>query len=248
MSIKIHDGYRFKGSLMDLYAILENLRDTYYNKAVSFAQEFKHRFIIQALYLPKYITIEEFKELYKLQEEDLSTPISLIAEDRIMKFFEKHAKLNDINIYPHSSRELLLYPFLNSFFKKFINFEEHFEKYGYWNNSDKPKDVSSQQWRARGKKWEKILDKSGTFYEAGLSFHLLDSEYFIFENEVLDNIEEKNNIEYIEKNIRNIINPKKNTNFVFDKQLYNIDRKLINLSLRDLYTTKIYQSITGERG
>lgn len=38
-----------------------------------------------------------------------------------------------------------------------------FEDYGYWNNTDEPEDMTYEQWEARGKEWDSLLDKDGTF-------------------------------------------------------------------------------------
>lgn len=35
---------------------------------------------------------------------------------------------------------------------------EWIEKYEYWNNVDPPEEITCNQWEARGKKWEEILE------------------------------------------------------------------------------------------
>lgn len=32
------------------------------------------------------------------------------------------------------------------------------EEYSYWNNTDRPKEISSRMWRARGRTWDRVLD------------------------------------------------------------------------------------------
>lgn len=38
-----------------------------------------------------------------------------------------------------------------------------FEDYGYWNNTDEPEDMTYEEWQARGKEWDSLMDKDGTF-------------------------------------------------------------------------------------
>lgn len=37
-----------------------------------------------------------------------------------------------------------------------------FEEYGYWNNYDKPKNISEKEWEERAKDWDNLLNEKGT--------------------------------------------------------------------------------------
>jgi hypothetical protein len=47
------------------------------------------------------------------------------------------------------------------------------EDFSYWNSSDGPEDISEEEWRARGKKWDGLIPKS--VGDRGFYFNFVDS-------------------------------------------------------------------------
>ena len=50
--------------------------------------------------------------------------------------------------------------------------------YSYWNNSDRPDEVTARQWKARGQVWDRLFAESGIPSEVGLQHQIL-SDHFI---------------------------------------------------------------------
>lgn len=56
-------------------------------------------------------------------------------------------------------------------------YPEYAEDYSYWNNTDKPDEISNNEWRKRGRKWDELLGNS--LYFTGLNARASMSD-FIF--------------------------------------------------------------------
>lgn len=46
--------------------------------------------------------------------------------------------------------------------------------YGYWNNTDRPDNVSERAWRARGEQWDEVLGESGVPGHSGFAYDFID--------------------------------------------------------------------------
>lgn len=80
-----------------------------------------------------------------------------------------------------------------------------FEEYGYWNNHDKPKNISEKKWEERAKDWSNLLNKKGTL--GNLLLWKLDSKQpflsvLLSEDKTLETI---NNTERYERILQNEI-------------------------------------------
>jgi hypothetical protein len=53
--------------------------------------------------------------------------------------------------------------------------------YGYWNNTDKPKDISESEWEQRKHDWDKALPRIGVPKENGIVLHIVDAVEDIIE-------------------------------------------------------------------
>ena len=49
----------------------------------------------------------------------------------------------------------------------------------FWNNTDKPEDLTDQQWEKRALVWDAILSSSGVPAESMLTIRLIDSKFLI---------------------------------------------------------------------
>ena len=50
---------------------------------------------------------------------------------------------------------------------------EDVSDFSYWNNTDRPEDISESEWQARKKSWDKALDRT-TFGKSGFTFTIID--------------------------------------------------------------------------
>ncbi|MFF2053793.1 hypothetical protein ACFVU2_19470 [Leifsonia sp. NPDC058194] len=63
-----------------------------------------------------------------------------------------------------SDGRVLAVPFhMNAEYDKALAATGLFEEYGYWNNSDRPENLSNDQWRKRREDWDSVLDPDDTF-------------------------------------------------------------------------------------
>lgn len=53
------------------------------------------------------------------------------------------------------------YPYGESWTRERIQFPKWVEEYGYWNNTDKPGNLSDRQWDARRRNWDRALGAHG---------------------------------------------------------------------------------------
>lgn len=82
----------------------------------------------------------------------------------------------EVGIYPTKSKVLAI-PFINNdaLFKKFYELPG-IKDYGYWNNTDKPEDVTARQWTQRKKDWDSVLKGIGIPRENGPTMHIVSEE------------------------------------------------------------------------
>lgn len=74
------------------------------------------------------------------------------------------------------SRKILSVPICNN--ERLMNAlleNENITAYGYWNNTDKPDNVSNREWNTRKSDWDKALPGIGVLRENGFIFDLIDT-------------------------------------------------------------------------
>lgn len=115
-----------------------------------------------------------------------------LRQDYTKKFvFQEDTRLKqlfspkiEMGFYP-SRRGVMLIPFCEGDLhgvtvREYLNNLENCKPWRYWNNSDKPDDVSRREWRQRRDDWESLFDEPGNrcplFGEVGLTM-ILHSEY-----------------------------------------------------------------------
>jgi len=60
-------------------------------------------------------------------------------------------------LFAPANKKILIYPYYE-YREYFDLLKKYFKDYGYWNNSDKPEDVSEKNWNIRRKTWNDVLD------------------------------------------------------------------------------------------
>lgn len=107
----------------------------------------------------------------------------------------------------------------------------YIKEYGYWNNTDKPDELTEEEWDQRRSDWNEILDRSFFFTGSGISIDLPETKLRTFSN--LDNdglIEELNTSDNLHS-IRKKASTKILSDLVFSRNKAIIDESLNQGSL-----------------
>jgi hypothetical protein len=92
---------------------------------------------------------------------------------------------------PHN-KKILLFPYYEQ--HEYLGLlKKYFNDYGYWNNTDKPDDVSVKNWNVRRKSWNDVLDEKMLKYtllnpsDSVISLPYSSEEYSDFANKIISN-------------------------------------------------------------
>lgn len=215
MSTKIYDGYRIKNltekEFIEKYEYLKNIVEK--EAKISIQKEIAKIFY-NALdngygRAEDDITVLDYvKEEIKEAIEDLEKGFRAPNLDKDIGFSLKEYQ-GDLYLYLFSEDSTIT--------KLLLEKIENIEEFGYWNNTDKPDNVSEAHWEKRKKIWNTLLtsysfDKSGFssfYFFKSLDFlKNIDYAYDIFEN--IDFEERKK--EYVEFKTIILVDNKKNGN------------------------------------
>lgn len=161
MSTKIYNAYRYKGNAEDLFhelksirkIILESMLKAHYKCLVDFsvdafigvrdeARNLSRSNVEKLLaknHLHDWLSLfEDAKRSYKR----ISPAIDGLAT-RVFVFFHKRR---------------IFVKFSDSYFiDKIAKLSDRFEDIQYWDNSDRPENITARQWSTRAKLWEKLV-------------------------------------------------------------------------------------------
>jgi len=135
MSTKIYYGMVYNGSLMEAIETIQKWRNS----------------IEPNISIKDYSKIREMYEEIKRNLSELESTIQLIPYHDIVlaiPFFTEELYLFNRKENPMSFEKM---------YEKFMK-ETGFEEYGYWNNTDKPDDVSEDEWDERERVWDEVID------------------------------------------------------------------------------------------
>ena len=162
MSTKIYDGLKLKDPNADLFEIIPKII------APAIREEF-HRLSLELVTNHLSYVMCSPKALAKMKKD---TAIFFGAEEDWLerqKELGDHHFLNDplrfSVVFGRSHRgNILSVPFYekNKYFKA-LEGTGLFDKYGYWDNTDRPDEISKKVWNQRRDEWDSILSKNGTF-------------------------------------------------------------------------------------
>jgi len=173
MSIKIYEGFRMTGSLLENYRKLEGMRPWFqkasYNRYVRFiairaTEKLDHsvRSGEELAKAPIWLAIEEFKNRQKDIKDTHHRDPAVDFEARV-------------SLYPIANRSTL-----GIFWCDWFEWRHHFQtqpfiqEYGYWDNTDKPDNLSDNDWACREADWTRACLKTNmTFNSTGLEMDLM---------------------------------------------------------------------------
>lgn len=82
----------------------------------------------------------------------------------------------EVVLFPLKDKTLLMY-FGNSDLRKVVDNLPYLSDYHYQNQTDKPENVSEEEWNQRKKDWDEALSRDGIPTKHGLTVKLFDCEY-----------------------------------------------------------------------
>lgn len=168
MSIKIYSGFRYKGGggLRQCYERLHALRPQVHKMAVekhlSFVAEiakltFKRKQVTDRA--PLYVAMEMWRERTKAVKETGRRDPAVDVEFRV-------------SLYP-GSRSIIGIPWIDDHdWMEWFMGQPFIDEYGYWDNTDRPDEISAAAWRERKRRWQQVTEPDATFADIGMEMQL----------------------------------------------------------------------------
>ena len=193
MSTKIYNGLRIKYMTMqelipfskELRAQLEPIAKEEFLKSYTKMLEEAIVFIQTGVQIDS--CIHNYNELSALENPTFKD-VNRVIDKEIRQFIKANKSATTITesvsafdfdtslcVFP-LSRKILAVPICNN--ERLMNAlleNENITAYGYWNNTDKPDNVSNREWNTRKKDWDKALPSIGVLRENGFIFDLIDT-------------------------------------------------------------------------
>lgn len=193
MSTKIYNGLRIKYMTMqelipfskELRAQLEPIAKEEFLKSYTKMLEEAIVFIQTGVQIDS--CIHNYNELSALENPTFKD-VNRIIDKEIRQFIKANKSATTITesvsafdfdtslcVFP-LSRKILSVPICNN--ERLMNAlleNENITAYGYWNNTDKPDNVSNREWNTRKSDWDKALPGIGVLRENGFIFDLIDT-------------------------------------------------------------------------
>lgn len=212
MSTKIYNGYKItKMNLSELDSFCMDLRNKIFEKAKELCIQ---KIAITSSRFVSSLFLESF--------DDFPKEIVERSEKYTVLFAARKIYMNILQQEDTFKCSFVFYPFkkdiLATFHSAVAEFTDIFEKsekvkeYGYWNNTDKPENVSDKEWNKRKKDWDTIFNRNKNFYSIpiknGFLCDIINKDdyynlfsYFSFSN---SNDYDKNLNEYMQKILENV--------------------------------------------
>lgn len=95
-----------------------------------------------------------------------------LKEDRRSLLFDPHSFSMSLGRDEHNRRVLVLPYFGHEEYRQVLDASGMFEDYGYWDNTDRPEEVTAAHWAERGEAWERVLPAFCAPIETMLTFDL----------------------------------------------------------------------------
>lgn len=193
MSTKIYNGLRIKYMTMqelipfskELRAQLEPIAKEEFLKSYTKMLEEAIVFIQTGVQIDS--CIHNYNELSALENPTFKD-VNRVIDKEIRQFIKTNKSATTITesvsafdfdtslcVFP-LSRKILSVPICNN--ERLMNAlleNENITAYGYWNNTDKPDNVSNREWNTRKSDWDKALPGIGVLRENGFIFDLIDT-------------------------------------------------------------------------
>lgn len=190
MSMVITNGFKFKGTILELQQELLGLRKEVSQFLNQDLTEETQKYIARLVEFSKTLNEREFLDFIdsifpegKTDEEKKKTPIFTIGEMYLQKYKDWFVKEQTIIVYPYEENVFYLCPFGIKYLVTKMNEHPKFESFSYWDNTDEPEDVTIEEWKDRERIWNEIFERADTitFGNAGFQFKMYTEEVSIFE-------------------------------------------------------------------
>lgn len=161
MSTKLYDGLKLVDSAPDLFELTpllaEPIRAAFREASRELVAEELARHIdglkSSSTETPKGIVFGEVEDRWTDQQESLGSHHTLNDPLRFSIVFGRSDRGN-----------FLAYPFYREDrYRAALEATELFEDYHYQDQTDHPEEFTAEEWRARGKEWDSLLNAAGTF-------------------------------------------------------------------------------------
>lgn len=181
MSTKLYDGI-----------ILDISQDNFWDSISQIRQSINETFN----HLNKKLTIEYLKQSYiesalRKYRSEQGNPIQDDKEDHGLFFnaldkwkkedkeFFKNKLQCKVQIFePLEDGRILGYVFTNNEEKYYENLLKlpFIKEFGYWNNTDKPEELTDDEWNDRYEAWNAVLDRNVFFTDSGITVEIAESK------------------------------------------------------------------------
>ena len=205
MSIKIYNGYKFNGSMIHLWKILNNIKN---DVKEAETKEIFFKEIVETIHEIDYAKF--FKHQLNPKEDIDQYPIGESSSYLGTKFEDfnignqkKYPSILDktssfsVSIFPLSNRKILVlfFPSLDFHHKILKTYLPNFEEYYYQNSTDKPENISTRKWNQRLNDWKKTGILENAPINVGLNFRLGNENISYFDSSyVINDFLSKNKI------------------------------------------------------
>lgn len=170
MSTKIYDAFEcFSGDIFGVFAELKAFRLKY---ARTVLLEMRKLFKPDA----DFMTIMSLMK--KSIESGMNTPFNVKASAVVYLYTDESHNTTTKRPYRRIFVQFFGIGYDKPYRRLLENLDpEVFSDFHYQNQSDKPDDVTDEDWDARDDLWDRIIGSNTTFSDAGLSFELLPSNF-----------------------------------------------------------------------
>lgn len=160
MSTKIYEAYRMSFDTLEkifIPAYRNHCLDTVSKYVKEFTEGLKPAYA-NAQLKAEHKRVNEIRKISykKFLEDAIYYKVRFVLEEhqKLGKFDQGNLSCS-CNIWLCKKMAYVI-PYWDYFVSKSFVKPDGVEEYGYWNNTDRPKEISSQQWYARKKKWDEV--------------------------------------------------------------------------------------------
>ena len=212
MSTKIYNGYKIsKMNLSELDSFCIDLRNKIFEKAKELCIQ---KIAITSSRFISSLFLESFDDFPKEIIESSEKYTVLFAARKIyMGILQQEDTFKcSFVFYPFKKDILATFHSTVAEFTDIFEQSEKVKEYGYWNNTDKPENVSDKEWNKRKKDWDTIFNRNKNFYSIPIKNGFLcdiinkDDYYNLFSyfSSSISNEYDKNLNEYMQKILENV--------------------------------------------
>lgn len=181
MSTKIYNGFRIPSvrNLKSIKEITERIRPGIEELAKEKLSKFYVIRSIESLYeraFPQWRDSEREKPINEKDSVYYQVWNELMDRQRTMVKEQRRDPAIDVDFslvfIPHAGGTIGIYYSEDEKMSDLWLMQPEVQSYGYWNNTDRPDDVTPREWNDRKKAWDKAFEKTSVPAEAGFTVEL----------------------------------------------------------------------------